>query len=149
MDIAAFTNDLTTYLIPALPYLVKVGEGAVTETGKKLLGGAWDSTKALWDRVWTKVETKPAALEAAQDLSAAANDPDLQGAWRTQLKKLLTDDPNFATEVEQLFNKAKEAFGSQVTATHGGNAFGDNASGNIAITGGVIGNISLSDKQNS
>ncbi len=145
MDIAAFTNDLTTYLIPALPYLVKVGEGAATETGKKLLGGAWDSTKALWDRVWTKVETKPAALEAAQDLATTPNDTDLQGAWRTQLKKLLNEDPAFATEVEQLFNKAKEVYGSQVTATHGGIAFGDNAQNNIVV-GTVHGDFVKGDK---
>ena len=149
MDISSLAHDVTNYLVPVLPYLVKVGEGAATETGKKLLGGAWDSTKSLWDRVWTKAETKPAALEAAQDLAATPSDPDLQGAWRTQLKKLLNDDPNFATEIEQLFNKAREVGGSQVTATHGSVAFGDNASGNIAITGGVIGNVSLSDKQNS
>ena len=148
MDIPALVHDVTQYLLPALPYLVKVGEGAATESGKKLLGGAWDTTKSLWDRVWTKAADKPAALEAAQDLVANPNDTDSQGAWRTQLKKLLAEDAAFATDVEQLFNKAKEVDGSQISATHSGIAFGDNATGNIAITGGVIGNISLSDKQN-
>ena len=148
-DLAVLAHDVTTHLIPALPYLVKIGEGAATETGKKLLGGAWDSTKALWDKLRTKVETKPAALEAAQDLATNPNDADSQATLRNQLKKLLNEDQSFATEIEQLFNKAKEVSGSQVSATHGGIAFGDNATGNIAITGGVIGNVSLSDKQNS
>ena len=132
-DIAVLAHDVTTYLIPALPYLVKIGEGAATESGKKLLGGAWDSTKALWDRVWKKVETKPAALEAAQDLATNPNDTDLQAALRSQLKKLLSEDQSFATEVEQLFNKAKEVSGSQVSATHGGIAFGDNAQNNVVV----------------
>jgi hypothetical protein len=148
-DIAVLAHDVTTHLIPALPYLVKIGEGAATETGKKLLGGAWDTTKALWDKLWTKVEAKPAALEAAQDLAANPNDADSQATLRNQLKKLLSEDQSFATEIEQLFNKAKEVGGSQVSATHDGIAFGDNAKDNIAITGGVHGDFVIGDKHKS
>jgi hypothetical protein len=147
MDISALAHEVTTYLIPALPYLVKVGEGAATETGKKLLGGALDATKSLWDKLWTKVETKPAALEAAQDLATNPNDTDLQATLRGQLKKLLSEDQSFATEVEQLFNKAKEVAGSQVSATHGGIAFGDNARDNT-IVGTVHCDFVIGSKQN-
>ena len=38
---------------------------------------------------------------------------------------------------------------SQVSATHGGIAFGDNAKDNIAITGGVLGDFVIGNKQKS
>lgn len=149
-DLAVLAHDLTTYLTPFLPTLLKkAGEAVVTETTKKAVGETWDATKALWTRMKSKVEAKPAALEAAKDLATNPNDADSQATLRNQLKKLLSEDQSFAAEIEQLFNKARDVGGGQVTATHGSVAFGDNASGNIAITGGVIGNVSLNDRQNS
>ena len=145
MDIS-LAHSLTTYLIPFLPYLVKAGEGAAGETGKKLTGEAWDVAKALWAKLWPKVEAKPAALEAAKDAAASSDDPDLQAALRVQLNKLLTEDQTLAAEVEQLLAKTKTAGGSHVSADRGSVAYGDNARDNIAITGGVKGDFVLGDK---
>jgi len=145
MDIS-LAHSLTTYLVPFLPYLVKAGEGAAGETGKKLSGEAWDRAKALWAKLWPKVEAKPAALEAAKDAAVSPGDADLQAALRVQLNKLLTEDQTLAAEVEQLLAKAKAAGGSQVSADRGGVAYGDNARDNIAITGGVKGDVVLGDK---
>jgi len=140
MDIS-LAQSLTTYLLPFLPYLVKAGEGAAGETGKKLAGEAWDGAKALWAKLWPKVEAKPAALEAAKDAAESPDDADLQVALRVQLSKLLTEDQTLAAEVEQLLAKAK--------ADRGGVAYGDNARNNIAITGGVKGDFVLGDKYKS
>jgi hypothetical protein len=145
MDIS-LAHSLTTYLVPFLPYLVKAGEGAAGETGKKLAGEAWDVAKALWAKLWPKVEGKPAALEAAKDAAESPDDTDLQAALRVQLNKLLTEDQTLAAEIEQLMAKTKTAGGSQVSADRGGVAYGDNARDNIAITGGVKGDFVLGDK---
>src|SRR5262245_53881279 len=40
MDIPRIAHSLTTYLLPFLPYLLKAGEQAAEETGKKLAGEA-------------------------------------------------------------------------------------------------------------
>ncbi len=145
-DLAVLAHDVTTYLTPFLPTLLKkAGEAVVTETTKKAVGETWDATKALWTRMKSKVEEKPAALEAAQDLAANPNDADSQATLRNQLKKLLNEDQSFATEIEQLFNKAKEVSGSHVSATHGGIAFGDNAQNNIVV-GTVHGDFVKGDK---
>ncbi len=146
-DLAVLAHDVTTYLTPFLPVLLKkAGEAVVTETTKKAVGETWDATKALWTRMKSKVEEKPAALEAAQDLATNPNDADSQATLRNQLKKLLNEDQSFATEIEQLFNKAKEVSGSQVSATHGGIAFGDNAQGNVVV-GTVHGDFVKGDKR--
>src|SRR5262249_43694420 len=135
MDIS-LAHSLTTYLVPFLPYLVKAGEGAGGETGKKLAGEAWDGAKALWAKLWPKVEAKPAALEAAKDAAVSPGDADLQAALRVQLNKLLTEDQTLAAEVEQLLAKAKAAGGSQGSADRRGVAYGDNARDKNADTGG-------------
>lgn len=147
-DLAVLAHDVTTYLTPYLPILLKkAGEAVATETTKKGVGEAWDATKALWTRMKSKVEEKTAALEAAEDVAKNPTTPKFQTALEIQLEKLLNEDHSFATEVEQLFNKAKEVSGSQVTAIHGGIAFGDNAQGNVAFTGGVQGDFVMGNKQ--
>lgn len=145
-DIAVLAHDQTTLLVPFLPYLVKAGEGAAEVTGKKLVEGTGTAAKAIWNRLKPKVEATPLALEAAQDLAANPTDNDLQATLRSQLKKLLSEDQSFATEVEQLFNKAKEVGGSQVSATHGGIAFGHTAIDNT-IVGTVHGDFVIGSKQ--
>ncbi len=146
IEIAVLAQAVTTFLLPALPYLVKAGEAAAQETGKKLLGGAWDATKSLWDKLKPKVEAKAEALSAVKDVAQDPKDADLQAAFRVQIKKLLSEDEAFATEIEQLLNNAKAISGSQVSATDGGIAFGDNAKDNIAVTGGIHGDFVMGDK---
>ena len=50
MDIAALTPELSTFLVPFLPYFLKAGEKASEEAGKQLGADAWDKAKALWSR---------------------------------------------------------------------------------------------------
>jgi len=89
MDMTTLVKDLAVLLTPLLPYLLKAGEKAAEEAGKKLGGDAWDRAKALWAKLRPKVEAKPAAQEAVQDAAAAPNDKDMQAALRLQLRKLL------------------------------------------------------------
>jgi hypothetical protein len=146
MDISHLAQSVTTYLVPLLPYLLKAGEKAAEESGKRLAGEAWDGAKALWNKLWPKVEAKPAALEAAEDSAQAPEDTDLQAVLRVQLGKLLKEDPSLAEEIESLLVQAKGTGGSRVSADRGGVAYGDNARDNIAITGGVGGDFVKGDK---
>jgi hypothetical protein len=45
MDITTLAKDVTLFLTPFLPYLLKAGEKAAEEAGKKLGGDAWERAK--------------------------------------------------------------------------------------------------------
>src|SRR6185295_18313526 len=94
-------SSLTTALVPLLPYLLKAGEKAAEETGKTVADQSLEWGKSLWSKLKPKVEAKPAALEAAQDVARAPEDEDLQTVLRVQLKKLLTGDQSLAEEVSR------------------------------------------------
>jgi len=101
MDIQTLSQQLVAFLVPFLPYLLKVGEKAAEEAGKKLGADAWEKAKALWGKLRHKVEAKPAAQEAVQDVAADPQDEDAQAALRLQLKKLLRDK-TLAAEIAQV-----------------------------------------------
>jgi hypothetical protein len=116
MDIGALASSVTTALVPLLPYLLKAGEKAAEETGKTVAGQSWEWTKSLWTKLKPKVEAKPAALEAAQDVAQSPEDEDAQTALRRQLRKLLTEDQSLAEEVSRWLKQGKAA-GINVSAT--------------------------------
>ncbi len=96
---------LTKFLAPFLPFLMNVGnkvfDGAVAKAGED----AWDKAKAVWAKLQPKVETKPAALEAAADVAKAPDDEDLRVALRVQLKKLLEQDELLAQEIARIMQE--------------------------------------------
>src|SRR5262245_58360753 len=129
MDIGAMANSVTTALVPLLPYLLKAGEKAAEETGKTVANQSLEWGKSLWSKLKPKVEAKPAALEAAQDVAQSPQNQDLQAALRVQLNKLLTEDQSLAEEVGRWLDQGKAA-GNIVTAS------GERS---VAIGGGVKG----------
>ena len=70
MDSQTLAQQLVGSLAPFLPYLLKAGEEAAGEAGKKFGAEAWERAKALWAKLRPQVEAKPAAQEAAQDVAA-------------------------------------------------------------------------------
>ena len=105
MDIIALSDAVISTLVPVLPYLLKAGEKAAEETGKKIGGEAWERAKELWARLRPKVETKPAAIVAINKAAASPDDADARSALRLQIRKLLTEDNVFATELDHWWNR--------------------------------------------
>ena len=133
MDISALAGSVTTALVPLLPYLLKAGEKAAEETGKTVAGQSWEWAKSLWTKLKPEVETKPAALEAVQDVAESPGDEDAQMAFRRQLRKLLTEDQSLAEEVSRWLDQGKVA-GINVSATGERSvAIGDVKSSTIVI----------------
>jgi len=131
MDIQALTQQLVAFLTPFLPYLLKAGEKAAEEAGKKLGSDAWEKAKALWSRL----RGKERVVQAAQDLAASPDDPDAQAALRLQLKKALEADQALVAEVARLWKEVETA---GVTVTASGDrsvAIGGSVSGSTIITG--------------
>src|SRR6185295_13832735 len=106
IDVKLLADTLTTFLAPAMPYLVSGGGELVQEAGKKLGEGAPEILKSLWAKLRPKVEEKPAAAEAAQDVAKSPEDPDSQAALRVQLRKILEADSSLAAEIAKLLEAA-------------------------------------------
>jgi hypothetical protein len=66
-DLAQTAAQLVQFLAPFLPYLLKAGEEAAQEAGKKFGADAWEQAKALWG----KLRPRERVAQAAQDLAAA------------------------------------------------------------------------------
>lgn len=117
------------------PYLLKAGEKAAEEAGKKIGGDTWEWAKDLWSRLRPKVEAKPAALQATNEVALAPNDAGLQATLRVQLKKLLTEDQTLTEEVGEWFERAKAAGVIAVASGERSAAIGGDVGGSNIITG--------------
>jgi hypothetical protein len=135
MDVTTLAEDLAVFLTPFLPYLLKVGEKAAEEAGKKLGGDAWDRAKGLWAKLRPKAEAKPAAQEAVQDAAAAPNDEDIQASLRLQLRKLLAEDAVLAGEVARLWLEAQQAGATVIAAGERSMAIGRDVTSSTIMTG--------------
>jgi hypothetical protein len=135
MDIVALAGSVTTVLAPLLPYLLKAGDTAAEETGKAVAGQSWEWAKSLWTKLKPRVETDPAALEAAQDVAQTPEDKDLQAVLRVQLKKLLTDDQSLAKEVSRLLDQGKPGRMNVTASGERSIAIGGNVTRTAIITG--------------
>ncbi len=128
MDFKLLAETLTTFLAPAMPYLISGGGELVEEAGKTLGEHGLDLLKTLWAKLRPKVEEKPTAAEAVQEVARAPEDADAQAALRLQLRKILEADVSFAAEIEKLLEAAgqkasyqAELHGSGVIAQGKGN----------------------------
>ena len=121
MALQTLSQQLVTFLAPFLPYLLKMGEQAAEEAGKKLGAEAWEGAKALWAKLKPKVEAKPAAREAAQT------------ALQWQLEKVLAEDEALADEVRQTLQSqpARQVIARGARSI----AIGGSVSGSVIVTG--------------
>ena len=139
---------LTDFLSPILPFLIKGGEEAAKEAGKKFGVDTWEKAKAIWAKLHPKVEAKEAAKEAVEDLATAPDDKDLQTALRVQLKKLLEKDQALATEIAQLMQEdsPSKTGGTQVqqkVTDNKGQVIGVVQGNQNKIVGQVKGNVNM------
>jgi len=136
MDVRALADSLTQILAPGLSRLVGRGMEAPPNGAKS--PGDMERAKALWSRLRQKVEEKPSAAEAVQDLARAPEDPDAQAALRIQIRKLLEGDAVLAAELVSLMESdgATMSRGGQA-AMYGSGAAGQ-GSGTVATGAGGV-----------
>ena len=135
MDIGALATALTTALVPVLPYLLKAGQTATEEAAKAVGKQSLEWAKSLWSKLSPQVETKPAALEAAQDVVRMPDNTLAHGALELQLFKLLSENESLAQEVSRLLEEGKAA--GNIVNVSGDRAvgIGGDVSGSTIITG--------------
>ena len=50
-NVVELAQKIAAFLLPFLPHLLKVGDKAAEEVGKKIGGEGWERAKALWERM--------------------------------------------------------------------------------------------------
>jgi hypothetical protein len=146
MDVSLLADTVTQMLAPALPALVQGGQKLIADAGEAGAAAAGDLIKKLWGRLWSRVEHKPSAAEAVQDVARAPEDAGALAALRHQIKKILAEDEAFAAEIAQLvvgasFQAALQGSGAiaqgpgAVAAGAGGIAVGRDVHGGIVLGG--------------
>lgn len=90
--ILELAQKIGTFLLPFLPYLLKIGDKAAEEIGKKIGGEAWEKAKALWGKLRPRIEAKPAAQQAVQEAAADPQDAAKQEALMQALAQVLQEE---------------------------------------------------------
>ena len=117
-------------LLPYMPYLVKAGEGAAGEVGKRLTGSSWELAKTLWAKLHPAIQGRPAAMEAIHDIIETPSDERLRNVLIWQLEKLLKEQRELAVDLN-------ESLGSANLTTHGERSIivGRDANATSMVTG--------------
>lgn len=97
-------SQLIQVLVPALPFLLKLGDKATEKAAEKVGEDTWGKAKAIWSKLHPKVEAKAAAQEAVADIVTNPKDADLQAALRVQLKKIFDSDQELASAITEILN---------------------------------------------
>lgn len=123
IDVSALAQTVTGLLAPALPILVKVGDGAFSKIGSDIS----DKAKTLWVKLGPRLQAKASAQDAIAEVVNNPNDEDAKAALRLQIKKLLSEDAEFAAEISKAFSTNPKA-SATVVQQDGGIYVGGNAS---------------------
>lgn len=137
MDTKTLSDAITILLAPALPFLVSGGGKIVEEAGKALGENTPEILKSLWAKLRPKVEEKPAAAEAVEDVAKASEDADAQAALRIQLRKILESDPALAAEIAKLVEQAQATQATYHAEVHGSGAVAQGKGSVAAGEGGI------------
>ena len=129
MEIAA----LAGFLAPLLPALLRGTESLLEEAVQGVGHKAWEFATRLWQKLAPRVQEKPAAQEAADDVAGQPDDARARAAFELQLEKLLRADDDFARDVERLWTEGRRE-GIVAAVGERSVAVGGNVSGTI-VTG--------------
>jgi hypothetical protein len=134
--VAPLAAQLIGVLSPFVPRLLGIAQGAVTGAADDVENNAWGLAKKIWQKLQPKVDARPTAQEAANDVGTNPGDEDSVAAFRKELRKLLAEDSDLTRELRQLIEEGERAGVVQVTAQGTkAVAIGGNASGAIIVSG--------------
>jgi outer membrane murein-binding lipoprotein Lpp len=132
-------------LAPFLSSLLVIGKEAGTNAAEALGSEAGQLASRVWDRLSGRVESKPAAKEAAEDVAAQPDDELARSALQLQIRKILQEDEELQQELAAILEQGRQAgvvadrggviIQGGIHATDGGVAAGRDIEGNIR-TGG-------------
>jgi hypothetical protein len=119
MNISPLAEALTSFLVPLLPRLVRMGEEDAEMAGEKQVGDRWRDAKRLWRRLGPLVAETPEAVQAGEAAVTLPQNPEVQDTLATRLSALLESDPELADELERILDPGRVTSGYEVVP--GGN----------------------------
>ena len=145
---------ITRFLVPFLPYLVKLGKGAgekATEVVAEKFGEAgWKKAQIVWERLSPQIEQKEDLKMATERIAANPDSTTWQAVLQEGLETLLNSNQNLAEAIAKILeDNPEEALGTQINQTIDntkgqvmGQMVGGKATGNINF-GSVQGDVNL------
>jgi hypothetical protein len=127
INITQLAHDLVQQLFTSTALyaaLKETGKGASSEIGKMLISSVTSQTKALLEKLWPKIGSRPEVLEAIKDLGRKPGDQRVQSALELQLEKLLGEDMEWANEVAQLWKEVRAVSAENTSLAIGGDVTG-------------------------
>jgi hypothetical protein len=139
MDVSMLANDLVKELMPFLPFFfTQFGKETAERAGRQFGSQAWEHAKAIWDKLSGRLEERPGARAVVLDAAEAPDDEDARAAFRRQLVRILTDNPQLAGELRGMLDQRPAGEASSVVVTARGErsiAVGRDATASTFITG--------------
>jgi hypothetical protein len=96
-------RQIVQFLAPFLPYLLRAGEKAAEEAGRKLGAAAWEQAQALWARLRRKKNVE----QVAQTVAALPDNQALREALREEIARALAEDPALREEVTAIYSRVE------------------------------------------
>jgi hypothetical protein len=102
------------------PYLQQASGVLAERAGQAMADAALPKVKALYERIRAKL--RPGSYQGAllDGVQEAPDDIGRQEILKTELAKVISQDHEFAAELERLVNEAQAAGGVHITATEAG-----------------------------
>jgi hypothetical protein len=119
MTISPLAEALTSFLIPLLPHLARMGEEEAEMAGERQVGNRWRDAKRLWRRLGPLLAETPEAVDAGEAAVTLPRNPEVEDTLATRLAALLESDPDLAAELERILDPGRVTSGYEVVP--GGN----------------------------
>jgi len=101
------STSVVDYLLPFLPYLLRVNRYAAIKISGEEEERNWDKARRIWQELLPRLELKEAARESAEDLANSPGDTDAVGAFRLQIRKMMTADSALRELVRHIVEEKK------------------------------------------
>ncbi len=142
MDIAV----LSAFLVPFLPFLMKLGQKASEKAAENFGEDAWNKAKAVWSKLHPQLEAKEDMKVAAEQVATKPESEARKAVFKEELEILLKDNPDLAEAIAKILqeNAPDGTPGNQIIQTVTGNqnqVIGQVTGGNVL--GNVQGNVTL------
>ncbi|GIV82982.1 MAG: hypothetical protein KatS3mg051_2336 [Anaerolineae bacterium] len=124
-------QNVGTFLIPFLPYLLKIGDKAAEEAGKKFGEAAWEQAKALGNNLLRKERVQKAAEAAV----ALPDNTAIQQGVMTEIARALEEDRDLQQEIARLWGEDRSAGRTVIVSGDRSVAPGGDVIGSIIVTG--------------
>jgi formylglycine-generating enzyme required for sulfatase activity len=143
IDVVILAKEVTTLLVPLVPYLAKAGEKAMETVAQEISREGWDKAKFLWRKISQRTQAREAAREAVQEVIDHPADEDAVAALRLQIKKALAGDNSLAGEIKELLEEFRRVSPGYFQARLAGSGAiiqgdGNNVTGERGVVAGTV-----------